>query len=252
MCDCQNSVVEISTAVQGLEPLTLILNLFLLGITTSFSHCIGMCGSIAMSQATSRIISDLKTHQDKNFKKILCCIAWEYYVGKAITYGILTCIVMLFGYVLKGNILFHSIKNIMLLLVIFYFILSAIKTCYSIFNKKVIIPKIADLSRLDSIKVKFFNVHSQSRNIISRLLIGIGLGLIPCGMVYGAIGTIVANTNNVLVSFMAAIAFGFGTFPGLFLISYSGNLILYRFKKLFDITYFITLIFNLKILFEIL
>jgi sulfite exporter TauE/SafE len=252
MCDCQNSVVEISAAVQGLEPLTLILNLFLLGITTSFSHCIGMCGSIAMGQATSRIINDLKSHKDKNFQKLLCCIAWEYYIGKALTYGALTCIVVLFGYILKGNILFHSIKDIMLLVVIFYFILSAIKTCYSIVNKKVMIPKIIELSSLKNVKVKFFNIHSQSKNIISRLLVGIVLGLIPCGMVYGAIGTIVANTNNILVSFMAAIAFGLGTFPGLFLISYSGNLILYRFKKLFDITYLVTLMFNLKILFEIL
>ena len=252
MGDCQNGLAVASSIAQGLEPLALMLNLFLLGLTTSFSHCIGMCGSIAMSQATSRIINDLKSHKDKNFKKILCCISWEYYIGKAMTYALLTCIVILFGYILKENLLFRSIKNFMLLLVIFFFILSAIKTCYSIFNKHIIIPKIIELPRLTNIKVKFFNIHSQSRNIISRLLIGMSLGLIPCGMVYAAIGTIISNTNNIFVSSLAAIAFGLGTFPGLFLISYSGNLILYRFKRLFDIAYLITLIINLKILLAIL
>ena len=244
MCDCQNNVAE----AQGLGGRMLILNMFVLGLTSSFSHCIAMCGSIAMSQAAARIISDLNGQHDKNFKKVLCCIAWEYYLGKALTYMFLTCIMMWFGYIFKNSIIFKVVKNCVLLFAIFYFIISLIQTSYRIFNKKLIIPKVGFLQPISGLKLKLFQSETKDKKLISRLIIGLCLGLIPCGMVYSAVITIVNNTENLFLGSISALAFGLGTFPGLFILSYFGNLFFYRFKRLFDIAYFLTILWNTKIL----
>jgi sulfite exporter TauE/SafE len=246
MCECNKAAADIIT---NLDSISLLLNLFILGITSSFSHCIGMCGAIAMSQASSRMISDLPGKNHGNLKKVMCCAAWEYYLGKAITYAALTTVVMLLGAAIRDNYIFQLLKNFFLLLVIFYFILSSIRVTFSLFNRKLSIPKIPQIKPLMNIRLFKINL---AQNTFSRIIIGICLGLIPCGIVYSAIAVITSNTKSISLAIAAALVFGVATFPGLFMISYSGNLILYRFKRLFDLAYLLTMLWNTKILFSML
>lgn len=246
MCECQNTAAAVVT---NLDTIALLFNLFMLGITSSFSHCIGMCGAIAMSQASARMISDLPEKNHGNLKKIMCCAALEYYLGKAITYAFLTTIVIVLGEAISNNYVFKFLKKIFLFFVILYFIMSSTRVIFKLFNKKISIPKIPQIKPL--MNIKLFNINF-GQNTFSRLFVGMCLGLIPCGIVYSAIAIITTNTHNISLGILAAIVFGVGTFPGLFMVSYSGNLILYRFKKLFDLAYLITMIWNTKILISIL
>jgi sulfite exporter TauE/SafE len=248
MCECQNAAAAVAT---NLDSIGLLLNLFVLGITSSFSHCIGMCGAIAMSQASARMISDLPGKNHGNIKKIVCCAAWEYYLGKAITYAILTALVIALGEAIKDNYLFKLFKNFFLLLVILYFCISSLRVIFSLFNRKLLIPKIPQIKPFINIKIFKINLN-LGQDSLSRLLIGVCLGLIPCGIVYSAVAVITANTKSIPLGVLAALVFGIGTFPGLFMISYSGNLILYRFKKLFDLAYLLTMLWNAQILISIL
>lgn len=248
MCECENAAATVAT---NLDSIGLILNLFVLGITSSFSHCIGMCGAIAMSQASARMISDLPGKNHGNLKKIMCCAAWEYYLGKAITYAFLTALVIALGTTVKDNYIFKLLKNSFLLLVILYFFVSSLRVIFSLLNRKLSIPKIPQIKPLMNLRLFKINLN-LSQNLFSRMIIGICLGLIPCGIVYSAIAVITTNTTSIPLGVLAALIFGGGTFPGLFMISYSGNIILYRFKRLFDLAYLLTMLWNAQILISML
>lgn len=230
MCDCANQVVEIASNLSAIE---LIISMFLFGVSSSFTHCIGMCGAIAISQASMRMMID--NMKPSALRKIACCAAWEYYLGKAITYCFLTFLVMQIHYVLKEN---KVIKFTLIALVILYFILSIIRVIYDTIN-----TQSKPFKKLHS-----FERHLNSKNVFIRLMIGVLLGFIPCGIVYAAITTIVSSTNDLLVAVMAILVFGIGTFPGLFLLSYSGSLFIYRFKKLLNIIYILSMVWNIRLL----
>ena len=61
-------------------------------------------------------------------------------------------------------------------------------------------------------------------------LLGILLGFIPCGLLYGAI-IIAANINNFMLAGFAMFVFGIATIPSLLVTSYSGFLFLNKFKE---------------------
>jgi sulfite exporter TauE/SafE len=94
MCTCGNHGSEIVSIVHNKDILELIFNIIIFGITNSFTHCIGMCGSIAMGQSAMRMIAIIK--KPTTLEKIISCVAWEYYIGKAITYSLLTFIIIFY------------------------------------------------------------------------------------------------------------------------------------------------------------
>ncbi len=260
-CDCSNTdVTTSSTMDHDVSSIVLAINLFLIGISSSFSHCIAMCGSIAVSQATMRLIQ-LNQSKVNTPNKILCCISWPYYLGKTITYCLLTFLAMLFGYVFRNNVFFIILKNILLLIVAFYFILSAIQTIYRLLgvvhnkpskhsnNNNGFLTNLMERASQRYNLIINRSYRSANLNGVSGLMIGMLLGLIPCGVVYGSIVTIVSHSQNSLLTAMTAmLSFGIGTFPGLFLLAYSGNLFFYRFRKVFDMLYACTMLWNAKML----
>lgn len=239
MCTCTEGASQIISSINTFE---LILNIIIFGITSSFTHCIGMCGGIAMGQSAMRMMNIMS--KPTMLDKIISCIAWEYYIGKAITYSILTLIVMKLGDILRGNSTFQVVKTILLSCVIFYLFLSSIEVIYKLFGKDV--PKIKLLNKLKpSIGLNFNTIKYKT---LARLIMGIFLGFLPCGIVYVAIGMIVTSTTNVIIGSLTAFLFGLTTIPGLFILSYSGNIFFYRYHRALSVLYLLTAIWNLQFL----
>ena len=238
MCECSQGVSEVVSSVGGTDTLELIFNLIIFGITSSFTHCIGMCGGIAMGQSAMRMMA---VNKPTNLQKILTCISWDYYIGKAITYGILTFIVMEIGNILRGNSIFQIVKVILLSVVICYLVLSSMRVIYKLLGRN--IPRIGLFSKINlAFDIKIHN------KILSRIVIGMFLGLIPCGVVYSAIGMIVSSVQSPMIAVFMAFLFGLTTFPGLFILSYSGNIFFYRYHKILSIFYLVTALWNIKFL----
>lgn len=241
MCECSQKVSEVVSNVGNIDTLELIFNLIIFGITSSFTHCIGMCGGIAMGQSAMRMMA---VNKPTNLGKILTCISWEYYIGKAITYSILTFFVMEIGNILRGNNIFQIIKIVLLSIVICYLLLSAVQIVYKLLDKN--IPKFTLFKKINFIHyIKFNKINNK---IISRIIIGMCLGLIPCGVVYAAIGMIVSNVQRPIIGVLITFLFGLTTFPGLFILSYSGNIFFYRYHKILSIFYLVTALWNIKFL----
>jgi sulfite exporter TauE/SafE len=242
MCECAAGVSQIVSTANNIGTLELILNIIIFGITSSFTHCIGMCGGIAMGQSAMRMMDIIK--KPTLLEKIISCIAWEYYIGKAIIYSILTLIVMKIGNIVRGNEMFQIVKSVLLSIVICYLLVSSIQVIYRLFGRD--IPKISFLKKLEPMmNIKFNTIKNK---VLSRLVIGMFLGLIPCGVVYAAIGMIVSSATSLIIGFFTAFIFGLTTIPGLFILSYSGNIFFYRYHRALSLLYLLTALWNINFL----
>jgi sulfite exporter TauE/SafE len=92
----------------------------------------------------------------------------------------------------------------------------------SLFNKRAI-----SLPFVKTFQYKlqtFIGVYIQKKQLYAMVLLGMANGLLPCGMVYLAItGAMATGTVAGGIGFMTA--FGLGTFPPLFLLSFFGHVI---------------------------
>lgn len=183
---------------------------FTIGLIGSL-HCLGMCGPIAIGLPLSE-----KSWLIKVSGGLL------YNSGRIITYGMLGA---LFGFLGKGIEMAGLqqwasiiIGVVMIVSVLFPFI----------FREKIQIDKLFSgyASRLINTFRKLFTRSSLS----SLLFIGLLNGLLPCGLVYMALGGAI-NTNDVLYGIAFMMAFGLGTTPAMLLLSLAGYIITSGFRK---------------------
>jgi sulfite exporter TauE/SafE len=174
----------------------------LFGFLGSF-HCIGMCGPIALS---------LPVHNKTKSEKIIAILSYN--IGRTITYslfGILFGMIgqtfSLFGYQQALSI---TIGVLILLVLVFSNFLSRVK-----------LPKgISNL--LNALKEKIV-AQFKKHHIRSLFSIGLLNGLLPCGLVYGAVSVAVASGSVRQATIFMAL-FGLGTLPLMFGITYSSHL----------------------------
>ena len=244
-----NHVIQylLETNVFGIHEIWVILALFVYGVIGSFTHCIGMCGPIALGQMNMRIMH-LKKDQLNNFNKLNCALSLPYYFGKAFTYGILALITKYLANSLSSNVFLKYIIGVIL-------IISAL-TCLKLAILK--FKKFTDIP----IKLEIFKYLKFLENFVSNavqklslnpfgfqgFIMGMALGLIPCGLVISAIMITSSYSNNIFAAFLCMFFFGLGTFPALFLISYFGQHVILRFKNYIDIIFSIFMFLNFLLL----
>jgi sulfite exporter TauE/SafE len=181
----------------------------LLGLLGSV-HCIGMCGPIALALPLQRA----KTNS------VLQGI-FIYNFGRAFTYALLGALSGLAGNALK----FAAGQQVLSITAGTIILLSLLA---GVFRKQV---------KISSAFAKWF---SAVRNALGKLfkrkrsdallLIGILNGLLPCGLVYAALGG-AAATGNFLNGALFMFVFGLGTIPVLFSLSYAGTKISFSMRE---------------------
>ncbi|MCW3092155.1 MAG: sulfite exporter TauE/SafE family protein [Ferruginibacter sp.] len=173
-----------------------------LGMLGSF-HCIGMCGPLAFS---------LPLSSSSDFAKFTGSLLYN--VGRVVTYS---CLGLLFGLAGKSFSLFGMqqwlsvIAGAAILLFIF-------------------IPAkwMARMGTNNLISRYLFAVRSAlgklflQRNYRSLFAIGLLNGLLPCGLIYMAVAGAIATADPFKSAFFMA-AFGLGTLPVMWSVSFFGN-----------------------------
>jgi hypothetical protein len=170
------------------------MNALLAGVILSLAsslHCVGMCGPLALAIKLN--------FKDNDYFSIV-----YYHLGRLLAYLILGSIAMMFG---KSLLLFVSSQ--FLSIAIGAAILIGLVVSY-FWNKSAI-----EIKALNKLRIYFM---AQAH----PFLIGIGNGLIPCGLVYTALGLSVAySSSNASMIFM--LGFGIGTFPATAIIQLLGK-----------------------------
>lgn len=184
---------------------------FFMGLLGSV-HCIGMCGPLVMA---------LPISQMNPIQKVLATIL--YHIGKITTYGLLGVVVGVFG----KQIPFYDVQqhlsivigSLMLVYVLWVFYLHPKRKLGFLKIDWLQKPIIAALGKL-----------FKQNNVGSFLLIGFLNGLLPCGMIYLALGSAWAN-QSALQSGLFMVLFGLGTLPALLMVAFGGQLMGFAFRQ---------------------
>lgn len=184
---------------------------FFMGLLGSV-HCIGMCGPLVMA---------LPISQMNPVQKVLATIL--YHIGKITTYGLLGVVVGVFG----KQIPFYNVQqhlsivigSLMLVYVLWVFYLHPKRKLGFLKIDWLQKPIIAALGKL-----------FKQNNVGSFLLIGFLNGLLPCGMIYLALGSAWAN-QSALQSGLFMVLFGLGTLPALLMVAFGGQLMGFAFRQ---------------------
>ena len=184
---------------------------FFMGLLGSV-HCIGMCGPLVMALPILHL---------NPFQKVVA--TFLYHLGKITTYGLLGVIVGLFGRQLPFyNVQQHLsivIGALMLAYVLWVFYLHPKRKLGFLKIDWIQKPVLATLGKL-----------LKQNRVSSFLLIGFLNGLLPCGMIYLALGSAWAN-QSALQSGLFMVLFGIGTLPALLLVAFGGQLMGFAFRQ---------------------
>jgi sulfite exporter TauE/SafE len=193
----------------------LIASLFLAGFLGGFSHCVAMCGPFVLSQSG-------------NLEKFSRIGLFPYHLGRITTYVFLA---FLFSGLLNLAVLFLPER---LLIVVPLLVLSGLIFLVNAF------PQLATIFPwASSIKISLpyrWIVAATSRPLssnplLSRYLVGVVLGFMPCGLVVAALMA-AASAASGWQGALAMAAFGVGTMPALLLTALAGRRLMLKFPAL--------------------
>jgi sulfite exporter TauE/SafE len=187
------------------EPLYL---LFLVtGFTVGFGHCIGMCGPIVVSLSLNSKESHLV------FRHLL------YNAGRVITYGILGGLAGTLGsFTILASSILSLQKGVLIFAGILILLMGLAMGGWLPFGN------FFGSGGSSSVFSKWFQRFSAAKSSVCFLLLGLLLGLLPCGPVYTVLiasARAGMSAESALQAFLSGmglmVAFGVGTLPALLL-----------------------------------
>lgn len=201
----------------------LLTTLFLAGLLGSATHCMSMCAPFVLSQVTARL-ETISLNEMSEFKRLSGAALIPYHLGRMTTYIGLGLAV---GLLAQGAIEFSGMKWISAGLLVFaalFFLGYALKRLGITFPS-----------------LPFFGTGSQSEGYLAQklgqklkpffarpvgingYLLGIGLGFLPCGLLYGALAASAASADFLAGAF-GMMAFALGTIPALMAVGFAGHM----------------------------
>ena len=173
----------------------------LLGVAGSL-HCVGMCGPLVLMMPFGRLE------------------ALIYHLGRTFTYVLMG---FLAGFMFQVIDIRIYQREFSVGIGIVFFLMWAYQQWGNVLARVWKVDKV-NQSR-DSIKKGVLGLYSQAlrrKHLAWRAVAGFANGLLPCGLVYGALMAGVGQ-GSTLGSTMLMLGFGLGTIPSLFLLAMIGN-----------------------------
>ena len=195
--------------------------MFTAGVIGGFSHCTGMCSPFNIAIA-SRNYHNIEPSKLTEFKRAKASLIMPYHLGRITTYSILGGISAYISSMVSREEWFGYARIIMIIIACAFFITAALNS--PALKKFIKVPYskkfFSDLSK------KFFG----KSDMLSTYTLGILLGFIPCGLVYGAL-MVAASTAKPALAMLAVAAFGFGTVIPLFATTYGAGFFLKKYRN---------------------
>ncbi len=195
----------------------LLASLFLAGLVGSATHCVGMCGPFVLAQTVARL-EERPASDMREIHRLSGAALVPYHLGRATTYAGLGAIAAL---VAGGFIEITGLKwfSAALLILAALFFLG-----YAAQRIGVYLPWFK--SGGESWWSRY--VGQWTRPLFERPLglrgyaLGLALGFLPCGLLYGALAAAAASGDPLSGAF-AMVAFSLGTVPALWAVGLAGH-----------------------------
>ncbi|ABC24155.1 sulfite exporter TauE/SafE family protein [Rhodospirillum rubrum] len=215
--------------------------LFLAGLTGSLLHCTGMCGPFVLSQVNARMAT-IPAARMREWHRLTGAALLPYHLGRGTTYSLLGASVGLLAGSLDGFAVLKDLSAVLLGLAALLFLGQALPRLH------LPMPGLGRLERWWS-----GALGKRARGLFAAPTgwrgygLGLLLGFIPCGLLYGALAA-AAATGNALAGAMGMAAFTLGTIPALLGVGVLGQIATARWRGVMDTVAPVLLIINAGIL----
>ena len=191
------------------------------GLVGSFTHCAGMCGPFVLSQTTARLAA-VPAARGSEWARLRGAALMPYHAGRITTYALLGVAAAALAVPLRALSWFHSLAAILLGLAAVLFLIQAVR------QLGVLLPNMPSLSLpgfTQPMLQRLFAAPTGWRGYI----LGLILGLLPCGLVYAALMIVTAKADPLLAALGMAV-FGLATMPSLLLVGIGGQFVTGRWR----------------------
>jgi sulfite exporter TauE/SafE len=184
--------------------------LLLAGLAGSLVHCVGMCGPFVLGQ----VVADSEHARGRygEWQRLAGAALLPYHLGRLTTYTALGAIAGAATALFAATTGFAWLSAALLVLGALLMILQAIGLA------------LGATSPLSRLVTRLAMPLSASRHPAGRYALGLVLGLLPCGLLYGALAA-AAGTGDARDGAIAMLAFGAGTLPALIGVGWLGLLL---------------------------
>lgn len=195
----------------------LLTSLFLAGLIGSATHCVGMCGPFVLSQTVARLEA-VPARELREFHRLSGAALLPYHLGRATTYTVLGTVAAAFAGGIIALVEWRWLSALLLAIAAAFFVVYALRGLpIRLFAGSGVASSWA--RRLDPLVRPLFSRPTGWRGY----LLGVLLGFIPCGLLYGAIAAAAASGDAIAGAF-AMLAFTAGTVPALVAVGLAGHL----------------------------
>ncbi|MDE6886746.1 MAG: sulfite exporter TauE/SafE family protein [Helicobacteraceae bacterium] len=193
------------------------ISIFIIALSTSFSHCLGMCGGIVVAYSQISLKGMI-------FSKILGHFLYGF--GRITTY---VTIGIIFAYLGKSFAINNSTEGGIFIIVGLIMVLFALAFLFMPKMLQFLEPNIGNFRIFKS----FFNFILRKKSLFSLYILGILNGAIPCGFVY-FFAMNAAISGSILNGALSMLVFGVATLIPLILLGMFNTLLnLTKYRRIF-------------------
>ncbi len=229
---------------------SLVLAMFLAGLVGSLTHCAGMCGPLVAAQSLERA-ARRGPAEGAAWRRLAGGALVPYQLGRTTTYMGLGALASL--PVTAGDRLFSAswLPPLLLWIAAGFFLWQGLKKLEAIpAGLAAVLSQPATSGPTGQLLAPFRRAVGslmQQPTKFHGYALGVLLGFLPCGLLYGAIVAAAATGDPVAAAF-AMLAFAAGTFPLSWAIGYGSRLATQRFRATLKVPLGMLMIFNAVLL----
>ncbi len=201
----------------------LLAGLFVAGAAGSAMHCVPMCGGFVLGQVADRM-SRLSAGQLCEWQRLRAGLLLPYHLGRLTTYGLIGALAAASAAVLGRAPWFSGLSTVLLVVAALLFLSHASVRLLGLGGWMAKAP--AGWSRL----IARLSGGLDRTRPADGYVLGLALGLLPCGFLYGAV-IAAAATGSPAMGAAAMLAFGLGTVPALAVVGIAGNAAGHRWRR---------------------
>lgn len=189
------------------SPASLPLSLFVAGLAGSVVHCVGMCGPFVLGQVMGDAQAIGAGYGE--WRRLAGAALAPYHLGRFTTYTALGALAGGATALFTANAAFAWLASCLLVLAAGLMLAQAFGMAVASSS-----PLAGPLNRLAA-------PLAQARSVPGRYALGVVLGFLPCGLLYGAIAA-AGGTASAAEGALAMAAFAAGTTPALVAVGWGG------------------------------
>lgn len=203
---CRQGLLHVAATPAGLPGA-----LFFAGLAGSLVHCAGMCGPFVLGQVMADVEGGTASGYGE-WRRLAGASLIPYHLGRVTTYTALGAAAGAATAVFTATSAFTWLSSVLLVIAAVLMVLQAFGLA------------VGATSPLTAGLVRLAGPLSSSRGPAARYALGVVLGFLPCGLLYGALAA-AGGTASAREGALAMAAFALGTVPALVAVGWGGLIV---------------------------